>query len=140
MRLLHNSSLGALIILLSMSSFTFCSKTYVAPSGAQWEKLGQKSVTKRVDRDEIKVGAYEGSYSAVKLIVRNAPINMKRCVVHFENGGTQELKLKKRFARGQSSAVHDLKGPKRRIEKVVFWYDTVNKARQKATVEFWARR
>ena len=140
MRYLIQYVFTGIILLIATSSFTFCSSTYVAKSGATWEKLGQRNVTKRLDRDEIKVGAYEGTYSAVKIIVKNAPINMKRCVVHFENGGTQELKLKKRFKRGDSSAAHDLRGPNRRIEKVVFWYDSVNKAAQRATVELWARR
>ena len=131
---LHLLTFLGLVFLLSCSS-----TTYISPQADSWQKIGQRSVTKTADRDEIKVGANKGSFNAIKLTIRKAPINMHRCVVHFENGGTQEIKFRKNMKRGSSTAAQDLRGPDRRIEKVVFWYDTVNKARQRATVELWAR-
>lgn len=130
-----------LVLFLSLSTFSF-----VSPSPAEteaypprWERLGVRKVNYRADRDEIIVTAREGTYSAVKLKVTQSPLNMRRMVIHYRNGQSQEVVIRKNFPRNSESRVIDLKGGKRVIQKVVFYYDTQGR-RGRATVQLWGRR
>ncbi len=105
----------------------------------RWEKLGQRTVDYRLDRDEIPVTIREGRFTALKLVVRKAPINLHRVVVHFGNGERMEFHIRKHIRAGGQTRVLDLPGGKRVIRKVVFWYDTKGLPRQKAVVELWGR-
>ena len=104
----------------------------------RWEKLGERKVDRQVDRDEIFVTAREGVFSKIKLIVRRSAINMHRCVVHFRNGGTQEVDIRNNIPAGGETRVIDIDGNRRIITKVVFWYDTKG-LQDKAVVELWGR-
>ena len=104
-----------------------------------WERLGSKKVNYGLDKDEIRVTASEGRFSKVKLNFKDAPLNLRRFVIHFGNGEKQEVQTKKNFKRGQDTRVVDLKGGKRVIKKVVMWYDTKDRARQRATVVLWGK-
>ena len=105
----------------------------------KWEKLGQRKVNFKADRDEIGVGRVEGFFTGLQIKVKKGPINMHKMVVHFRNGQTQEIELKNNFVAGDQSRVIDLPGNVRVITTVVFWYDTKNFANSKAVVELWGR-
>lgn len=105
----------------------------------KWEKLGQRKVNFKADRDEIGVGRFEGFFTALQIKVEKGPINMHKMVVHFRNGQTTEIELKNNFVAGDQSRVIDLPGNSRVITKVVFWYDTKNFAGSRAVVELWGR-
>ena len=107
----------------------------------RWEKLGQRRVNYGLDRDEILVTSREGTFTSIRLKAELAPINVHRCVVHFANGSTESF----RFAGGELRAGQvtrnlDFPGNRRVITKVVFWYDTKNRARRRGRVELWGRR
>jgi hypothetical protein len=105
----------------------------------RWEKLGQRKVNFKVDKDEIGVGRFEGFFDALRLKVKKGPINMHKMVVHFHNGETREIELRDNFTAGSESRIIDLPGNRRIIDKVVFWYDTKDFANSKAIVELWGR-
>lgn len=121
-------------LLIPLLSFTI-----QGDSPQRWEKLGQRKVNFKGDRDEIGVGRFEGFFTALQVKVRKGPINMHRMVVHFHNGGTKEVELKYNFTDGSESRVIDLPGNARIIDKVVFWYDTKDFNDSKAIVELWGR-
>ena len=128
------------IILLLIFTLTSCASSQTSVAGnPRWEKLGERTVNKSLDRDEILVTAREGRFNAIKLAFKKDPVNMHKCVIHFRNGGTQEVSLKKRFARGSESRIIDIKGRNRVIRKVVLWYDTKNWTVGRARVELWGR-
>ena len=112
--------------------------TFDAPP--RWEKLGQRRVNYGLDRDEILVTAREGRFTSLRLKAELAPINIHRCVVHFANGTTKSFQFAGGdLAAGQVSRNLDLPGNRRIITKVVFWYDTQNRARRRGRVELWGR-
>ncbi len=102
-----------------------------------WERLGKRTVNYGLDKDEIIVTAREGKFRAIKLAFNGGRMNMHRCVIHYANGEKQNVALKKQYGPGDESRVIDLKGNSRVITKVVFWYDSKNLARRKATVALW---
>lgn len=122
---------------LSVAFTTPTTTTTTTPP--RWEKLGERLVNYGLDRDEILVTAREGSFNAIKLMVRRSGINIQRCVVHFGNGSTQEVDLRASIPGGGESRVIDINGGQRVIQKVVFWYDTKNFANDRAVLELWGR-
>lgn len=121
---------------LFLGTSAFTTPTEITPP--KWEKLGQRKVDRRVDRDEIRVTARDGRFTKVKIGVRGSAINMHKCVIHFANGGKQEVNIRKNIPAGGATRVIDIDGGKRVIKKVVFWYDTKG-LQDKATVALWGR-
>ncbi len=96
--------------------------SFTDTSSKDWKLLGITTVKGSLDKDEVKVTAKKGMFTHLKIKIRNAPLEMKKMIVHFGDGSTQDVWLKNRFAKGQESRAIDLKGDKRFIKKVVFWY------------------
>lgn len=107
--------------------------------GKAWQLLGEVSAGKRVDRDEIRAGR-SGAYTAIRLIVRNAPVEFFNIRIQFRNGESREVDVRQSVPRGGSTRVIDLPGERRLIERVVFWHKTPPRALQQARVQLWARR
>ena len=133
--------------LLIVCSFFFLNKIsahsvssdLIIENPPRWEKLGERRVNYGLDRDEILVTAREGTFTALRLHAELAPMNFHRCVVHFANGSTQTLQISETVRAGQTTRLLDLAGNNRIITKVVFWYDTKNRARRRGRVELWGR-
>lgn len=97
-----------------------CCSAFTSPDILRWEKLGTRIVNYNLDRDEIPVSLKEGTFNGVKLIVKRSPINLHRFVIHFSNGTTQEVLVRKKIAKGGETRVIDLKGGNRGIKKWPF--------------------
>jgi hypothetical protein len=110
-----------------------------AAADGDWELLGTRKVDHGLDRDEIRVGAREGTLSKLKLRVRDRGVHFRDLEVHFANGRVQDVAIRARIPAGGESRVIDLVGDDRVVEKVVFWYSTRHDRRGRATVELWGR-
>lgn len=130
------SILGLVVVVLSLSSFTNSS---TAPDILQWERLGSKTVNFKLDRDVIKVGAREGTFSKLKVVVTKGSLNMHKMRVEYMNGESENITLRHQFDRRSSSRVIDIDGRKRFIKNIVFWYDTKNNSRSKAVVTVFGK-
>jgi hypothetical protein len=115
----------AAIIVTGLSAFT---------EMQDWVSLGTKKVNFGLDRDVIQVSYKDGTFTAIKFEVSDGALNMHRCVVHFENGGKQEVDVRHNFGKGSESRVIDLKGNRRFINKIEFWYDSKNLKNKRATI------
>lgn len=131
--------LPMLFIFFALAGFSFTPLQNSA-SAQRWEKLGQRKVNFKVDRDEIGVGRYEGFITALQIRVSRGSINIDKMEVHFRNGQAKEVPLKNNFKDGDQSRVIDLPGNRRVIVKVVFWYEsTSTTSGDKPIVELWGR-
>ena len=88
----------------------------------EWKLLGITTVKEALERDEVKITALKGQFTHLKIKVRNAPLEMKKFVIHYGNGEKHQVFIRKNFAKGSESRAIDLRGDKRFIKKVVFWY------------------
>ena len=104
-----------------------------------WKYLGNQRVNFGLDKDVIRVPAGSGVFAKLKLNVSHGSLHMHRMVVVYGNGSRQEMKIKHHFNRGSSSRIIDLKGNKRVINKVIFWYDSKNRSRRKAVIHLYGR-
>ena len=105
----------------------------------KWERLGSRVVNFGLDKDVIPVGAHEGNFTKLKVVVKGGAINMRRMTVEYMNGEVEKIELKHNFSRSSSTRLIDLNGQKRKIKKISFFYDTKNLARKRATVHVFGR-
>jgi hypothetical protein len=106
----------------------------------KWVKLGDRTVNYTVDHSEIVFEGLNANVSALRVKVRKGAINLHRCVVYYQDNQTQEIDILNSIPAGQESKVIELPAPAKTINKLVFTYDTKNRATQKAEVEVLGRR
>jgi hypothetical protein len=104
-----------------------------------WDKLGTEAVDYAIDHDAVTLEAGDKLYTALKIKVINGTVNVHKATVHFANGDTQDITLPKELNADNDGKLVDLKGNKRAIEKVTFWYDTKRTGNEKAVVEVWGK-
>ena len=128
------------LLLFGLVFATSCKTKQAAAKGPRWEKLGERVVNFKGDRDEIPVTASDGTFTALKLKVRNAPIFIKNVRVIYGNGDAQNFPVGRKIAAGSETPAMDLPGNKRVIRKVVFNYRSApNRGMDKAVMVLWGR-
>lgn len=124
-----------------------------ASAQSQWVKLGEKSVHFKGDKDEIKC-SNKGEFSKLKIRVENNSVEFDKVIVDFKQGSSQELWIRKEIGAGEETRVLDLRGGKREIESITFYYKSQkdnkdskgnkgnkgHKGNKNAKVEVWGRR
>ena len=104
-----------------------------------WELLGEQQADFRLDHDQINVGRREGRFSAIRIEVRGAPLEMRDMVVTFEDGSKFSPNLRARFDENSRSREIDLPGDRRAIRSVAFTYRSIDRREGRATVMLWGR-
>ena len=124
------------ILILSLSTLLLMSFSYQVE---KWEFLGKRTVNFAIDKDEIPVTLREGTFSKIKLQVKKAPVHFRKVIVHYRNGSREEIELRDNIPAGGETRVIDLRGNKRIITKVTFFYNTKPRARKRAVVRLFGR-
>jgi hypothetical protein len=119
------------LLLLIGSSSTLAQK--------EWNHLGDKHVDGNSDHDKISLGSSEGWFRQLQIRVDDAPVNFKRVVVHFGNGSDEELQFRDVIPAGGSTRALDLRGRRRIIKSVEFWYEKANWGSNRPTVRLYGR-
>ena len=102
------------------SVYKFCEK----PAG-QWKLVGQTHADHGADHDTIIVKGPFDNFRRIKFKVTDAPLNMLRMVVVYDNGQPDNIDIRQNIPKGGESRVIDLKGiGKRSVRRIDFWYDT----------------
>lgn len=92
--------------------------------------LGSRNVSDRGEKDTIGVGAGKGEFRSLQFRVGPRGVDFKKVVVHFVNGGDEELDLRDRVPAGGRTRWVDLRGGSRRISKIEMWYDAATVRRR----------
>jgi hypothetical protein len=101
---------------------------------AGWEKLGEREVDGKMDKDTIHVGRAEGRFTKVMIIVEHAPIELFEMEIEFGDGSKYSPPMRLVFDANTRSRAIDLPGDKRVIKHVTFKYGNLEKG-HRATVE-----
>lgn len=128
------------ILSVLFAAFLFVSFSGFSQKQVKWERLGTRAVNYKIDADNIHVGAKEGGFTKLKVVVTGGALNMHKMVVTYMNGGKDEIQLRHNFKKGSGSRIIDLNGGKRLIKNIRFFYDTKNLARGKAKVTVFGRK
>jgi hypothetical protein len=100
-----------------------------------WRILGTTQANHRNDHDAIIVKGPYDYFRKLKFKVTDAPLQMHRMVVRYDDGGLPEkIDLRYNIPQGGESRIIDLKGRRRKIKSVELWYDTKGILRGKAKI------
>jgi len=107
-------ALGVLVLLLGCSAVSFAQR---------WDYLGEANVDGGADHDNIMVTGARGEFRAIQIRVEKAPIKFDRVVVHYGDGMSEPIHIRRRIPPGGQTRVIDLPGNRRIITSVEFWYE-----------------
>jgi hypothetical protein len=107
-------------------------------SRADWNKLGERWVDGVRDRDVIAVGAREGRYRRIMIVVEHSALEMYDVVVVFGDGTRFSPSTRHVFSPDTRSHVIDLPGAQRVIRSVEFRYGNLPGG-GRAQAELWAQ-
>jgi hypothetical protein len=110
---------------------------YGADYRGDWRKLGERWVDGRNDRDVIWVGAREGGYRRIMIVVEHSALEMYDVTIRFTDGSTFSPATRHVFAANTRSHVIDLPGTRRAIHSVEFRYGNLPGG-GRAEAELWA--
>jgi len=88
--------------------------------------LGEAHVDGGVDHDRIVVTGARGEYRAIRLRVEASAVKFDRVIVHYGNGSSEPIPIRRVIRAGEETRVIDLPGQRRVIESVEFWYERGN--------------
>ena len=125
---------AVLVVLLLFIGFSSTLKAQ-----REWIHLGDKHVDGNSDHDKISLGSSEGWFRQLQIRVEDAPVSFKRVVVHFGNGTAEELQFREVINPGGSTRAMDLRGQRRIIKSVEFWYEKVSESSKRPTVRLYGR-
>ncbi|HET6149978.1 MAG TPA: hypothetical protein VFH68_20730 [Polyangia bacterium] len=107
-------------------------------SRGDWTKLGERWVDGVRDRDVITVGAREGRYRRIMIVVEHSALEMFDVVVTFGDGTRFSPPTRHVFSADTRSHVIDLPGNDRVIRTVEFRYGNLPGG-GRAQAELWAQ-
>lgn len=106
-----------------------------AGTAGSWRLIGSVQANFRADHDVIIVKGPFDNFRRIKFKVTDAPLNLHRLVVTYDNGAPDKIDVRQNIPQGGESRVIDLRGiGKRSIRKIEFWYDTKGILNGKADV------
>jgi hypothetical protein len=130
---------GVLLVLLGLlTNSVFAQKPAVVTSkDPGWHKIGEITASFKMQNDAIAVWGAD-KFSAIKLRVTDAPINIDRLQVFYEDGEVQDVTVKNELQAGAETKTIELNAREKEIDKVSFTYMTMaNYNGDKAHVELY---
>ncbi|UZD24227.1 hypothetical protein PBT90_12610 [Algoriphagus halophytocola] len=122
------------VFILLVTVFTFLSISYAeaqrvstprAGRVGSWKVLGTVTASHSADHDVIVVKGPYDFFRRLKFKVTDSPLNMRKIIVRYDDGGRpEELNTRFEIPKGGESRIIDLKGGRRKLKSVEFWYDT----------------
>ncbi len=108
----------------------------IADAHSRWDKLGERWVHGRADRDIIHVGRRDGRFHRLQIVVEHSALDMYDVRVVFADGSVYSPPTRMVFGRNSKSRVIDLPGRGRVIRRVEFRYGNLPGG-GRAQVELW---
>jgi hypothetical protein len=112
-------------------------REHVVGARGDWVRLGERTVDGTHDRDFIAVGAREGRYRRIMIVVEHSALEMFEVVVTFADGSRFSPTTRHIFGADTRSHVIDLPGNARIIRSVEFRYGNLPGG-GRAVAELWA--
>ena len=104
-----------------------------------WERIGQATVSDRLDHDVVPVTAAQGNFKAIQIKVQGHAVQFREVKIHFANGDTQNVELRTVISAGEQSRVIDIEGGDRVIRSIELVYDAQTKRGRRARVLIFGR-
>jgi hypothetical protein len=132
--------IAALMVFVSIGAFPAGQDLHDKDGhGGGWTQLGKVTASHGADHDRITVSNRNDDFRKLKFKVTDAPLNMNRVVVTYDNGAPETLNVREEIPKGGETRDIDLKGGKRSIRTIEFWYDTKGMLNGKADVTVYGK-
>ena len=106
-----------------------------------WRELGSVKAGHNGDHDVIHIDGPHDTFRKLKFRVTNSPLNMKRMVVTYDDKNPPEnIDVRNEIPKDGESRPIDLKGGKRQLRSVEFWFDTKGVLNGKAEVTLYGSK
>ena len=136
------------IYLIGLMLLMFCTSVSAqkvvrprAGVAGSWRVLGVTHAKHTADHDVIVVSGPYDYFRKLKFKVTGSPLNMRRMIVRFDDGRAPEnIDVRYNIPKGGESRIIDLRGGKRKIKSVEFWYDTKGFLNGKADVTLFGMK
>ncbi len=116
------------VLLLCIIGSSIQAQQVVVPSPGytgSWRLLGTVTANHTADHDRIIVAGPYDYFRRLKFKVTNSPLTLVRMIVSYDDRGAPEnIDVRCNIPKGGESRVIDLRGGKRKIKAVDFWYET----------------
>ena len=144
MRALALYVICAFTLLTLLPDLSFSQTVVSAPrpgTPGEWRYLGTVNARFTADHDAIVVQGPYDFFRRIKFKVTNAPINLIRLIVTYDDRGLPE-NIDTRFSipAGGESRIIDLRGNRRKIRTIEFWYDTKGVLQGRANVSVFGQK
>jgi hypothetical protein len=126
-----------LAVMLTAVTTTFAQQVSQPKPGSKgsWRLLGTVQASYKADHDIIIIAGPHDYFRKLKFKVTGADLQMERMLVRYDDGRSPEnIDIRYNIPQGGESRVIDLKGGKRKLKSVEFWYDTKGFLKGKANV------
>jgi hypothetical protein len=112
-----------------------------AQTETTWDAIGTvKAARMGGDHDVVTVPEPLYHYKKLKFKVTDAPLNIKKMVVNYDNGESQTISNKYEIKKGGESNTIVLKTGTQKLKSVELWYDTQGLMKGKANVTVMGMR
>ncbi|WP_316632942.1 hypothetical protein [uncultured Flavobacterium sp.] len=106
-----------------------------------WRMLGTVHAKYIADHDALAVPGPYDYYRKIKIKVTDSPLNLQKMIVRYDDGGAPEnIEIVQNIPKNGESRVIDLRGGKRKLKSVEFWYNTKGILNGKADVTVFAMK
>ncbi len=93
-------------------------------AGAGWIYVGNTHAQHMNDHDTIIVTGPHNNFRSLQGRVTGAPLHMQRMMVTYENGEPENMPIRFNIPKNGASRAIALRGGKRAVRQIDFWYDT----------------
>jgi len=126
-----------ILIILLLSAIAFSPNIL---SKGNWVLIGTTHASHNADHDFIALTGPGDNFRKLKFKVTDAPLNLNKMVVTYDNGAPDNIEVRQEIPKGGESRVIDLKGGKRSLKRIDFWYDTKGLLNGKADVTIFGMK
>ena len=131
---------GILAVLVLLTAYRPAPAIYPGTAQDNWVKVANRTVSYTVDHSQVEIDGLHDYLNAVRFKVATGAINLHRCVVYYKDAQTQDIDVLNAIPQGGQSKIIELQRTDQPVTKLVFVYDTKNRAIQKADIELWGRK
>jgi hypothetical protein len=132
--------IAALAAMATVIATPATSANVVRPeAGAGWIYIGTTHAQHMNDHDTIIVTGPHNSFRALQIRVTDAPLHMQRMMVTYEKGEPEDVLVGFNIPKNGVSRVIALRGGRRAVRQIDFWYDTKGWLRGTADVAVFGR-
>ncbi|MBP6185978.1 MAG: hypothetical protein WBB36_00015 [Chitinophagales bacterium] len=105
-----------------------------------WRIIGTVTAGNKADHDVLTLSNQHDDFRQLKIKVTNSAVNIQRMVVIYDSGEPDNIDVREELKDGGETRPLDLKGGKRSLRKIEFWYDSKGFMNGKANLTVFGQK